>query len=65
MGPLRCARRLSGARTLVDAHDAADGATDHTGDRGLARVPLGRWGTPDEIAKLVVFLAADGGYVIG
>ena len=41
-------------------------------------MPLGRWGTPDEIAKLVVFLAsdavafvtgetliADGGYVIG
>jgi NAD(P)-dependent dehydrogenase (short-subunit alcohol dehydrogenase family) len=51
---------------------------DYTGDRGLARVPLGRWGTPEEIAKLVVFLAsdaaayvtgetviADGGYVIG
>jgi NAD(P)-dependent dehydrogenase (short-subunit alcohol dehydrogenase family) len=50
----------------------------YTGDRGLARVPLGRWGTPDEIAKLVVFLCsdaaayvtgetliADGGYVIG
>jgi len=51
---------------------------DYAGDRGLARVPLGRWGTPDEMAKLVVFLAsdaaayvtgetliADGGYVIG
>jgi NAD(P)-dependent dehydrogenase (short-subunit alcohol dehydrogenase family) len=51
---------------------------DYAGDRGLARVPLGRWGTPEEIAKLVVFLAsdaaayvtgetliADGGYVIG
>jgi NAD(P)-dependent dehydrogenase (short-subunit alcohol dehydrogenase family) len=50
----------------------------YAGDRGLARVPLGRWGTPEEIAKLVVFLAsdaaayvtgetliADGGYVIG
>lgn len=41
-------------------------------------MPLGLWGTPEEIAKLVVFLAsdaaayvtgetliADGGYVIG
>ena len=32
---------------------------DYTGDRGLARVPLGCWGTPDEIAELV-FLASDG-----
>ena len=46
--------------------------------RGLSRVPLGRWGEPEEIAKLAVFLAsdaasyitgetivADGGYVLG
>ena len=50
----------------------------YAGDRGLARVPLGRWGTPEEIAKMVIFLAsdaasyvtgetliADGGYVLG
>ena len=50
----------------------------YTGDRGLARVPLGRWGTPDEIAKLALFLVsdaasyvtgetlvADGGFVLG
>jgi NAD(P)-dependent dehydrogenase (short-subunit alcohol dehydrogenase family) len=50
----------------------------YAGDRGLARVPLGRWGTVDEIAKLAVFLCsdaagyvtgetlvADGGYIIG
>ncbi len=49
-----------------------------SGDRGLARVPLGRWGTPEEIAKMAMFLVsdaaayitgetviADGGYVIG
>lgn len=49
-----------------------------SGDRGLARVPLGRWGTADEIAKLAVMLCsraasymtgetviADGGYVLG
>jgi NAD(P)-dependent dehydrogenase (short-subunit alcohol dehydrogenase family) len=39
---------------------------DYKGDRGLARVPLGRWGTPEEIAKLAVFLASDAaGYVTG
>lgn len=49
-----------------------------SGDRGLARVPLGRWGTAAEIAKLAMFLVsdaaayvagetliADGGYVLG
>jgi len=49
-----------------------------SGDRGLARVPLGRWGTAEEIAKMAMFLVsdaasyltgetviADGGYVYG
>ncbi len=49
-----------------------------SGDRGMARVPLGRWGTADEVAKMAVFLASDaasyltgqtvisdGGYVVG
>ena len=49
-----------------------------SGDRGLARVPLGRWGTVEEIAKMAMFLVsdaasyvtgttviADGGYVHG
>lgn len=49
-----------------------------SGDRGLSRVPLGRWGQPDEMAKMMLFLAsdaasyvtgetliADGGFVIG
>jgi len=49
-----------------------------SGDRGLARVPLGRWGTVEEIAKMALFLVsdaasyvtgetviADGGYVHG
>lgn len=53
-------------------------AANYQGDRGLARVPLGRWGTAEEVAKSVVFLCsdaasyvtgetlvADGGYVIG
>lgn len=51
---------------------------DYSGDRGLARVPLGRWGTAEEIAKMAFFLTsdaaayvtgetviADGGYVLG
>jgi NAD(P)-dependent dehydrogenase (short-subunit alcohol dehydrogenase family) len=50
----------------------------YAGDRGLKRVPLGRWGTAAEISKLALLLAsdaagyvtgetliADGGYVIG
>ena len=49
-----------------------------SGDRGLARVPLGRWGTVEEVAKMAMFLVsdaasyvtgttiiADGGYVHG
>jgi cyclopentanol dehydrogenase len=47
-------------------------------EAGLARVPAGRYGAPEEIAKLALFLAssdaayivgetviADGGYVLG
>ena len=53
-------------------------APGYAGDRGLARVPLGRWGTAEEVAKMAVFMAsdaaayvtgetliADGGYVVG
>jgi len=33
---------------------------------GIARVPVGRYGTPEEIAKLALFLAsADAGYIVG
>ncbi len=51
---------------------------DYQGDRGLSRVPLGRWGTAEEIAKMALMLTsnaasyvtgetviADGGYVLG
>ncbi|HXU91879.1 MAG TPA: 3-oxoacyl-ACP reductase family protein [Methylomirabilota bacterium] len=30
-----------------------------------ARIPMGRFGEPDEIAKVVVFIAADGDYITG
>jgi len=68
LAPGRCLTRMT-------VKTAAPG---YIGDRGLARVPLGRWGTPDEIAKLALMLCsnaagyvtgetviADGGYVIG
>ena len=31
----------------------------------LARIPMGRFATPEEIAKAVLFLAADGDYITG
>lgn len=56
IAPGRCLTRMT-------AQTAAPG---YTGDRGLARVPLGRWGTPEEIAKLAVMLCSDAaGYVTG
>jgi NAD(P)-dependent dehydrogenase (short-subunit alcohol dehydrogenase family) len=38
--------------TRMSSHTVKDG---QSGDRGLARVPLGRWGTAEEIAKLATF----------
>jgi acetoacetyl-CoA reductase/3-oxoacyl-[acyl-carrier protein] reductase len=31
----------------------------------LSRIPLGRFGKPEEVAKAVLFLAADGDYITG
>jgi acetoacetyl-CoA reductase len=38
---------------------------DHIRERLLARVPLGRFGDPDEIARGVVYLVRDGAYITG
>lgn len=38
----------------------------YKGDRGMSRIPLGRWGTTAEIAKMAVFLTSDAAsYVTG
>lgn len=68
VAPGRCMTRMTTA-TRVEGQ---------SGDRGLSRVPLGRWGSAEEIAKLALFLCsdaasyitgetvvADGGFVIG
>jgi NAD(P)-dependent dehydrogenase (short-subunit alcohol dehydrogenase family) len=56
---------LASGRSLTRTMQEA-ARPDYTGDRGLARVPLGRWGTSEEIAKLVVVLASDvAAYVTG
>jgi NAD(P)-dependent dehydrogenase (short-subunit alcohol dehydrogenase family) len=38
---------------------------EHVRTQILARIPMGRFGQPDEIAKAVLFLAADGDYITG
>jgi NAD(P)-dependent dehydrogenase (short-subunit alcohol dehydrogenase family) len=66
---------LGRSLTRVSSNTVKEG---QSGDRDLARVPLGRWGTAEEIAKLAIFLVsdaaayvtgetvvADGGYVLG
>lgn len=57
---------------------AVTASSNYQGDRGLDRVPLGRWGTVDEVANMALFLCSDaasyltgqtiisdGGYVVG
>ncbi len=68
LAPGRCLTRM----TVVTRQEGL------SGDRGLSRVPLGRWGTAEEIAKMAVMLCspaagyvtgetviADGGFVLG
>ena len=67
---------LAPGRSLTQMTTTTSSA-DYKGDRGLDRVPLGRWGTVDEVANMALFLCsdvasyvtgetliADGGYVV-
>lgn len=38
---------------------------DHIREKIVARVPMGRFGKPEEIARAVVFIAAEGDYITG
>jgi len=66
---------MAPGRTITPLNEAV---RQSEGDRGLARIPLGRFGRPEEAAKLALFLAspaasyitgetviADGGFVVG
>jgi NAD(P)-dependent dehydrogenase (short-subunit alcohol dehydrogenase family) len=69
---------IAPGRSVTRMTEAVRADPAAAGDRGMARVPLGRWGEPEDVAKLAVFLAsdaasyitgetiiADGGYVLG
>ena len=45
--------------------DMLRGVSDDVRERLKARIPLGRFGESDEIARAVVYLARDGDYITG
>jgi len=68
---------LAPGRSITRMTQATTAST-YKGDRGLDRVPLGRWGSAEEVANMALFLCsdaasyvtgetliADGGYVLG
>lgn len=65
---------LEGARHNITVNAIAPGFTEtemlaqvpeNIREKIIARVPMGRFGKPEEIAKAVVFIAADGDYITG
>ena len=53
-----------GFRDLINSPSASNIETQRR--RAISSIPLGRLGTPDDIAKVVVFLASeDSGYIAG
>ncbi|GIT29400.1 MAG: hypothetical protein Ct9H300mP1_14460 [Planctomycetaceae bacterium] len=67
MGFLRSPRQRPGPR--LDPHPDDRGSPEQLrtlGPRGMARVPLGRWGEADDVAGAVAFLASDAStYITG
>jgi 3-oxoacyl-[acyl-carrier protein] reductase len=66
------AQELAGRAILVNsvapgfiATDMTAGLSDGAREAILSRVPLGRMGTPDEVAEVVAFLATRAAYVHG
>lgn len=47
------------------ATDMVNGLSEEVKQALLARIPMGRFGEPEEVARLVRFLAAEGGYITG
>jgi acetoacetyl-CoA reductase len=45
--------------------DMLRGVPEHIAERLLARIPLGRFGDPDDIARGVLYLVRDGDYITG
>ena len=66
------AQELAGRDILVNsvapgfiATEMTESLPDAAKDAILARIPLGRMGTPEEVAEVVAFLARKGSYVTG
>jgi acetoacetyl-CoA reductase len=47
------------------ATDMVNGLNDEVKEALVARIPMGRFGLPEEVARLVRFLAAEGSYITG
>ena len=41
------------------------GLSDTIKHKVLTRIPLGRFGKPEDVANLVVYLCTEGGYITG